>query len=730
MAAAQPAPQLITVRRLAHHFSRPPAEYGPTVTWGWQGPVDTVVINRDLDRLERLGFRMVTIEGGYRLPHPYLSDGYFRLIRYAVYAAKKRGMRVWIIDEGKYPSGFAGGLFSEKTPDLRMQALLKDTTFTLAQGHDLSLPVSPDVVSAVAYNHDTAATVPVRNGRLRFQAPPGQGDWRILTVSHAFRTSPTRSSNNPAGTKDTKNSLCDYLNPAAARQFIAFTHARYKKYIGSEFGKTVVGFRSDEPAFSYTPWTPQMPDWFRRQKGYDITPYLASFFLSHPTEKQRLARADYWEVFSNLFRDHFFKVISEWCEDNHLQYEDHIDHDGPEDNHTMLELARSEGDYFRDMRYLHIPGIDVIWHQLWPGVENNFPKLASSAAHVFGRTQAFSESFAAFRPTPNIQQMQWVLHEQLVRGINLFEIMFYPASTRPGVKLQGFMASDSFPSRMHALSRTCYALSQGKPAARIAILFPSSALWLRDTISNQSTWQLAAQLLDHQLDFDFVNDHFADTVLQAGKGQFVNLSGQAYTAILVPPVKIIAQNTLRTLMRFAAGGGQVYFMGHGPAMARKNSFLKRAPITDLSWAHVEQKDTLTRSELASLPKDVRFDAYCPAIKYLHRKLQDGDLYYFFNASGRRQATEAILSGRGAVDIWSARTGSIVPATGTYQEQDSVRIPLNLAAGEARIIVAGAQHTSNFPVSHKGVSITGRSQSQVSKRKISGAGLPGNALSKQ
>ena len=31
------------------------------------------------------------------------------MVRVAVDQAKRRGMRVWIIDEGKYPSGFAGG---------------------------------------------------------------------------------------------------------------------------------------------------------------------------------------------------------------------------------------------------------------------------------------------------------------------------------------------------------------------------------------------------------------------------------------------------------------------------------------------------------------------------------------------------------------------------------------------------------------------------------------------
>src|SRR5665647_1160727 len=413
-----------TVEQLASYFKEPAPEYGPTVTWGWQGSLDNGTIDRDLDRLQSRGFRMVTIEGG-RMTDPYLSPGYFTLIKYAVEAAKKRGLRVWIIDEGKYPTGFAGGLFSKERPDLKMQVLIPAERINVVAGKTIVKKVASNIVSAIAYNDDSSEIISIHNGTIKWTAPKDKGDWKVILAGHVFRTSPTRASNNPTGAKDTSNSLCDYLNPKAAKQFIQFTHEQYKKYIGNEFGKTVIGFRSDEPAYSYTPWRPDMLSEFKKQKGYDIRPYLASFFIPHPTEKQKHVKADYWEVFSNLFRDNFFKVIADWCVKNNLEYEDHIDHDGPEDSKTMLALGRSEGDYFKDMRYLQIPGIDVIWHQLWPGLSNNFPKLASSAAHLFGRPQAFSESFAAFQPRPNIQEVKWILNEQLVRGINLFEIMFY-----------------------------------------------------------------------------------------------------------------------------------------------------------------------------------------------------------------------------------------------------------------------------------------------------------------
>ena len=69
-----------------------------------------------------------------KLPFKYLSEEWFKAIRTGVLEAKKRGMKVWIIDEGKYPSGFAGGKFSQERPDLRMQALVIGDTIQIKRG--------------------------------------------------------------------------------------------------------------------------------------------------------------------------------------------------------------------------------------------------------------------------------------------------------------------------------------------------------------------------------------------------------------------------------------------------------------------------------------------------------------------------------------------------------------------------------------------------------------------
>ena len=115
-------------------------------------------------------------------------------------------------------------------------------------------------------------------------------------------------------------------------------------------------------------------------------------------------------------------------------------------NHEELEmeLTRSEGSFFRDMRAVEVPGIDAIWHQIWKDTISDYPRLASSVAHVYGKPRAFTESFAAYRPAPDVEMARYILNEQFVRGVNLIETMYFPATSAGARPPWGSWASPAF----------------------------------------------------------------------------------------------------------------------------------------------------------------------------------------------------------------------------------------------------------------------------------------------
>ena len=156
--------------------------------------------------------------------------------------------------------------------------------------------------------------------------------------------------------------------------------------------KTIMGFRGDEPDYSIAglPWTPKFFERFKESKGYDVQPYVALFAETpsrrgtgvpiHLTPEQLRIKGDYYDVFSRMFAAGFFKPQGVWCAANHLEYQVHLNHEEME-----MELTHSEGSFFRDMRWVEVPGIDAIWHQIWKDTICDYPRLASSVAHVDGK---------------------------------------------------------------------------------------------------------------------------------------------------------------------------------------------------------------------------------------------------------------------------------------------------------------------------------------------------------
>ena len=165
----------------------PRPEYGLILWWGWDGPMSEEVIIRDLDEIRERGVRCVMVEAGYGMTEPYLSSGWFELVRLAVEHARRRDMRVYLVDEGKYPSGFAGGKFSAERPDLRMQGLDVAERVPVAPGETLVRSLPPEVVGALARasgksGWSITASVPRSRGRSAISTGARMRPMRSVTI--------------------------------------------------------------------------------------------------------------------------------------------------------------------------------------------------------------------------------------------------------------------------------------------------------------------------------------------------------------------------------------------------------------------------------------------------------------------------------------------------------------------------------------------------------------------
>jgi hypothetical protein len=505
---------------------------------------------------------------------------------------------------------------------------------------------------------------------------------RICEIVYLYRTPATRYVGNPGFPKNTQYSMFDFLNADDTGQFLTLVHQHYQSVIGDEFGKTVMGFRGDEPDCYPVPWTDQSLSDFQSGKGYDLTPLLPDLVAPNPSSDAHGVQADYWDVWSALLRENFYRVQADWCAANGMEYIVHLNND---DN--MPALAPLSGDFFRALRYVQVPGVDAIWRQIWPGTVADFPKRPSSSTHLNGRPRAFSESYAVYGRGLTLEQAKWVMDFQFVRGINLFENMSFFSDTSqfreyfcpPDWRLSPQW--DEFPMLAQYANRASYLLAIGTPAASIALFEPTANLWLGDTTADSASLAIARQLLESQQDFDFIDEQALTETATVEAGGLRNLSGQVYRAVVVPPGSVLSGAALDTLHRFSGAGGTVIFAGSKPPLAYDQTF-RGAYTPQIDWGVVDPG-----TKLDALPaSDVQFSAPAPAIKYLHRRWQDADLYFFFNESDSAQQVDAVLAGTGRVQDWDAETGAI---RGLAPGKTAGAVTLRLDPYGSRFVVMGA-----------------------------------------
>jgi hypothetical protein len=354
----------------------------PAIFWFWNDSITPDQIDRMLDDFLAKGIRAVYLHpmpqsfrpadffGGMTVD--YLSKEFFDLVDHATEAMRRRGMILWLYDEGGWPSGTAGG-----------EVVAEDPSF---------------------------------------------GIWVLERRGDGFA---------PMQLLDQTN-YPDLMNPAATDCFIRKTHEAYRRHIGREFGRTVRGIFTDEPRLlgeigtQRIPWSPLVPNAFAARHGASLDSVAPLLFCDAPPgEQTRRVRRDYIKTISTLIADNYYSRIRQWCESHGLIFEGH--HSGEDE---FSRHGRYFGDYLQQAHHYHIPGVDAIWRQIFPGQPGgNYVGLASSASWLGNKRIALSESFAVYGAGLTLEQMRWIGGFQMVRGVNKIGVMAALQGTAGGRRI-------------------------------------------------------------------------------------------------------------------------------------------------------------------------------------------------------------------------------------------------------------------------------------------------------
>ena len=239
-------------------FMHPANGLGPVYAWIWNAPVTREVITRQLDEMAQSGVRVV-----YILPEPkeflpenmvtemepeYLSPEFMELVHFTMEQAKKRGMAMWLYDEGGWPSGGAAGRVVAQLPEARKKMLDRHR-------------ISGEKAAALQKESYVGITDAEGNRLVPEEAAEKEWVW-IYEIMGIY---------DPAAQPDVTDA-------EAIRLFVEITHEKYAAY-GSEYvGDLAQLMFTDEPETAMPAWPRGFAERFLARFGYDIRDHLACLF--------------------------------------------------------------------------------------------------------------------------------------------------------------------------------------------------------------------------------------------------------------------------------------------------------------------------------------------------------------------------------------------------------------------------------------------------------------------
>ena len=650
----------------------------------WQHGESEEILREYMGKIEESGISAVCVESR---PHPdFVGDQWWKDLSIIIDEAKKRDMKVWILDDAHFPTGYANGAVKNAQDRLKKWHLncsimdvrgpLVHHRFAIAKmlGIRISFSEAPkfvreEVVAVMADKRmdpdrpDTAGelidlTGCLKDGYLEWNVPDGM--WRIYTVTKLLDAC------------NDKNDYVNMLEKDSVQLLLDAVYEPHYAHFGDEFGKTIGGFFSDEPGFYNStgsgwdfrlkpgkngmpvPWSDTMEERFSKRLGGGWKQLLPCLWYPCGSRTDQVRYA-YMDLATKLYQENFSGNLGIWCREHGVEYIGHV----LEDQNVHMRLGSGAGHYFRSVGGQDMAGVDVIMSQIIPGNDYGhyymvnpdeltdgcfyhygLAKLGASLGHVTPHMKGRSlvELFGAYGWSTGVTMMKWLTDHFLVRGINHFvPHAFSPAEfpdpdCPPHFYARGnnpqFAACGKVFRYMDRMSRL---LSDGVSTVSAAVLYPAEGEWLGEIMNFQI---LGRELLQHQIDYDLISfDNIDSEAVENGR---LTAGLDSFSCLFVPEMEKLPGQLLRKLDLLEEKGFPVIYINRVP--------LRIAEGTD-EYAPVSAKEThkvITLAELAETAEkycaaEIGIKAELPGLRYYHYRKSGQEIYMFFNEAVGQQA---------------------------------------------------------------------------------------------
>jgi hypothetical protein len=536
---------------------------------------------------KQMKFSGVLVVPWQGLIHRFMTDEFLDLIAVILEQAKELDLDVWIWDDWSFPSGFGGGhVTANKEYRAKYVKIVHDQI--LREGDELTLPTGERFLSASAIGVDSmhyhgacgkaTQLYPDQRGIIRRVATQNE---RILIICWEYYST-VESVANKEGVPQEHICTVDMLSREATIRFTQLIHQRYYQKFKPYFKSVIKGFFYDEPNLpTQFPWTLDFATQFKKRKEYDIVEHLP-FLIAYAgipehggmsIENRKLMAKiskDYNEVWTDLAAENFYGVLQKWCHRKGILSIGHQDMDD-----RLYTLCSVSGNLFKNSYYNDLPGLDVIWEQIKQGTFTDFPRFAGSAAKLYGKPYAMSESLAHMGQTLTPQEIVYILTHQLIRNVSLFFLMEHwhtmPTGSRSPVYHIDINNSIyvKYGERINQrISNLVQILADGTDPVKTLIYLP---IYEMDRLyrslahpytgnMNRHHWEIIGdivkELIKLQQAFYYVWEEML-TRMAVDKNGLMDLGGNHYSRILIPPRCQLTQATVEKLKEFADNGGTI-----------------------------------------------------------------------------------------------------------------------------------------------------------------------------
>jgi hypothetical protein len=733
--------------RLWALFQDPPPGARPMTRWWWfGGAVTPEEVTRELVFMRDAGLRGAEIQPLYPITPddaargihnlPYFSDTFLGVLRHAVREARRLGLQLDFTLGSGWPYG--GPFIPTHLSARRLRVLSQDVAGPQAlswplgphlTGDDrlvavVAAPVGrgqqPDLARAQVIPRPTAAG---GDTPLAAQWSVPEGEWRVLAVVDSPTGQqvkrPTLGMEGPVIDHHDREAMQLFLRAAGDRVLEAVREAGDPPF-HSVFCDSLEVYGAD--------WTRELLPEFAARRGYDLAPYLPALWQD-AGEATPHVRYDYHATLSEMMIEHCFLPLVAWSEQRGMK--------------ARIQAHGSLADVMRAYGAAHIPEGENIFGGDTHHVNLRHRRLASSAAHVYGKPLVSAETYTWLR-TPlfmtTLEMMKAATDSVFLDGINHVVNHGYsyspPQAGEPG---WAFYASTEinhtntwwrhYPYLAHYVRRAQALLQQGAAVNEVAVLLPladvfagfgAGGIHLDVETERRLGAALPAALRRAGYDFDLVNDHALAERARVSPGR-LECGSAAYRVVVVPGVRFMPVESAARLLEFARAGGHVVLIERLPEaapgladQAARTAALRRAWTTALgpqpapgipvtvgrgSVTLAADGDAALARLLAVWPPDFEIVAGGAAagaredVGFVHRRLDEADLYFVANVSERpRDLRVRFAAGHRSPERWDLERGTARAAAFSYVSDAQGRrteVELRLDPFESCVVAFGA-----------------------------------------